>query len=98
MTLLDLPDRLMELFLRLPQDRPFTTAYARDQGARWTDLRRMVDEGLLRHPVKGLYSSAQLPDVKGLRATTPLRTACDLGRLLHRDQALAVVGRRPAEA
>jgi hypothetical protein len=27
--------------------------------------------------------------VDGLRVTTPLRTACDLGRLLHRDQALA---------
>ncbi len=27
----------------------------------------------------------------GLRVTTPLRTACDLGRLLHRDQALAAM-------
>ena len=28
-------------------------------------------------------------EVDGLRVTAPLRTACDLGRLLHRDQALA---------
>jgi len=28
-------------------------------------------------------------DVGGVRVTTPLRTACDLGRLLHRDQAFA---------
>ncbi|MFC5179011.1 hypothetical protein [Nocardioides taihuensis] len=28
-------------------------------------------------------------ELDGLRVTTPLRTACDLGRLLHRDQALA---------
>lgn len=27
----------------------------------------------------------------GLRVTSPLRTACDLGRLLHRDQALAAM-------
>jgi hypothetical protein len=29
--------------------------------------------------------------VGGIRTTTPLRTACDLGRLLHRDQALAAL-------
>jgi hypothetical protein len=29
--------------------------------------------------------------VKGLTVTTPLRTACDLGRLLHRDQALGAI-------
>lgn len=29
--------------------------------------------------------------VEGLRITTPLRTACDLGRLLHRDQAFAAM-------
>jgi hypothetical protein len=165
MMLPTLPDRLVELFLKLPRDRPFTTAAARSVGARWTDLRRLVAEGLLRHPVKGVYCSTQLPDdldhridvlrlvvpedcvvtdrtagwlwgapmilapgdhletpkvsvfappgrrlrngltdsgersfapgdvmtIKGLRVTTPLRTACDLGRLLHRDQALAAM-------
>lgn len=29
--------------------------------------------------------------IHGLRVTTPLRTACDLGRLLHRDQAIAAL-------
>lgn len=29
--------------------------------------------------------------IDGLRVTTPLRTACDLGRLLHRDQSLAAM-------
>lgn len=29
--------------------------------------------------------------IQGLRVTTPLRTACDLGRLLHRDQAIAAL-------
>jgi len=29
--------------------------------------------------------------VDGLRVTTPLRTACDVGRLLHRDQAIGVM-------
>jgi hypothetical protein len=29
--------------------------------------------------------------VSGLTVTTPLRTACDLGRLLHRDQAIAAL-------
>ena len=30
-------------------------------------------------------------EIGGLRVTTALRTACDLGRLLHRDQALAAL-------
>ena len=30
-------------------------------------------------------------EIDGLRVTTPLRTACDLGRLLHRDQAIAAL-------
>ena len=161
----ELPEQLIELYLKLPCDRPFTTALARDAGARWTDLRRLVAAGLLRHPVKGVYCSADLSDdldhridalclvvpedcvvtdrtagwlwgapmvlapgdhletpnvsvfappgrrlrngltdsgermlapfdvvtIRGLRVTTPLRTACDLGRLLHRDQALAAM-------
>lgn len=31
----------------------------------------------------------EVTEVLGLRVTTPLRTACDLGRLLHRDRAFA---------
>ena len=159
----DLPDELIELYLRLPQDKPFTTRRARESGARWVDLRRLVEAGPLRHPVRGVYcadaivddldhridvlrlvvpadcvvtdrtagwlwgaemvlapndhlvtprasvfappgrrlrnelaasgermlAEADILDLKGLLVTTPLRTACDLGRLLHRDQALA---------
>jgi hypothetical protein len=163
--LANLPDRLIEVYLKLPRDRPFTSATARALGAGWTDLRRLVTTGLLRHPVHGVYCSAGLSDdldhridvlrlvvpddcvvtdrtagwlwrapmilapgdhletprisvfappgrrlrnelvasgerslaardvmqIRGLRVTTPLRTACDLGRLLHRDQALAAM-------
>ena len=159
----DLPDELIELYLNLPQDKPFTTRHARETGARWADLRRLVDSGVLRHPVRGAYCNVTVPDdldhrievlrlvvpadcvvtdrtagwlwgaemilapndhlmtpkasvfappgrrlrnelaasgermladldirsLKGLLVTTPLRTACDLGRLLRRDQALA---------
>ncbi|MBD8869129.1 type IV toxin-antitoxin system AbiEi family antitoxin domain-containing protein [Nocardioides donggukensis] len=31
----------------------------------------------------------EITEIDGIRVTTPLRTACDLGRLLHRDQAMA---------
>jgi hypothetical protein len=36
-------------------------------------------------------SSADVSVIDGLRVTRPLRTACDLGRLLHRDQAIAAL-------
>jgi hypothetical protein len=35
--------------------------------------------------------SCDISEIDGLRVTTPLRTACDLGRLLHRDQAIAAL-------
>lgn len=34
---------------------------------------------------------ADILSIDGLRVTTSLRTACDLGRLLHRDQAIAAL-------
>ena len=36
-------------------------------------------------------ATRDLVHIDGLRVTTPLRTACDLGRLLHRDQAIAAL-------
>lgn len=36
-------------------------------------------------------AAADIVNINGLLATTPLRTACDLGRLLHRDQAMAAL-------
>ena len=36
-------------------------------------------------------SDEDVVSMSGLRVTSPLRTACDLGRLLHRDQAFAAM-------
>ena len=36
-------------------------------------------------------TDSDVVEVGGIPVTTPLRTACDLGRLLHRDQALAAL-------
>ena len=38
-----------------------------------------------------ILTSEDVALVEGIRVTTPLRTACDLGRLLHRDQAFAAM-------
>jgi hypothetical protein len=159
------PEAWVKKFLRLPGDRPFTSAEARALGVNYVDLRRFVEAGLLSHPIRGVYVSPALPEdldlriailklvvpkdcvvtdrtagwlwgagmilapgdhlevprvsvfcppglrlrnglsdsgermfapgdvveVDGLLVTAPLRTACDLGRLLHRDQALAAL-------
>lgn len=37
------------------------------------------------------FASHDVVEIDGMRVTTPLRTACDLGRLLHRDAALAAL-------
>jgi hypothetical protein len=37
------------------------------------------------------FSSRDVIEFNGLRVTSPLRTACDMGRLLHRDQAFAAL-------
>ena len=157
--------RLMGLMQRLPQDRPFTTAEATACGLSFRALRALVSEGLLTHPLRGVYHSSSIAEsltlrvqvlrlvvprhcvvtdrtaawlwgaervlppgahlaapqvslfcppgsrlrnklvdsgqrmlrlsdiesVEGLQVTTPLRTACDVGRLLHRDQAIGVL-------
>jgi hypothetical protein len=149
----------------LPLDRPFTTAMARDLGISRHRLDRWVADGVMKHPLRGVFHSADLVDdlelrlailglvvppdcvvtdrtagwlwganmilapndhlqvpsvhvfsppgyrlrnglvasgermlgasdvasLDGMRVTTPLRTACDLGRLLHKDQALAAM-------
>jgi len=151
---------------RLPVDRPFTTREARDFGLDPNALSKLVQHGLLRRVVRGVYVDAALPDsiahraralalavpeaavitdetaawlygidlypagdrfgpmprlqffrladhtrvrragvlsgrrmledvdlvsVGGIVATTPLRTACDLGRTLRRARALAAM-------
>ncbi len=47
----------------------------------------------LRNPLAAsgerMLADQDVTEVHGMRATTPIRTACDVGRLLHRDSALA---------
>jgi hypothetical protein len=157
--------RLLEVLSHLPADRPFTTSQASTRGVKPAELRAMVAQGLLRHPIRGLYVRPELEDdlalrirmlrlvvprdcvvtdraaawlwgasaalapgdhlvtppvsvfappgrrlrnglvdsgerrlgasdvseLEGLRVTSPLRTACDLGRLLPRDHSLAAM-------
>jgi hypothetical protein len=56
---------------------------------------RDADEGRLRNPLvasgERTVTSRDLVQVGGLLVTTPLRTALDLGRLRHRDQALSAL-------
>ena len=156
---------LLETRSRLPADRPFVTAEAIGTGLNYRQLRQLVAERLLAHPIRGVYAMPHLTDDLELRlamlrlvvppecvvtdrtaawlwgaqhalapnddlrtpqvsvfsppghrlrnglvdsgerrfgprdvvalgellVTSPLRTACDLGRLLHRDQAFAAM-------
>ena len=162
---IDLPDELIEALLRLPVDAPITSAEARELGVGYPQLRALVNRGVVKRPVHGVYAVATQPDtldfrvrvlklvvpescvvtdrtagwlwganmilapndhlvtprvsvfcppgcrlrralvasgerrlapgdvqeLDGLRVTTPLRTACDLGRLLPRNQAIAAL-------
>lgn len=52
----------------LPLDRPFTAATARaEAGIDYRTLKRLVDQGLLHHPIRGVYVAAQVPDSVDLR-------------------------------
>ncbi len=158
-------DALNLVVSSLPASRPFTRAEALERGVSSTQLRRVVEAGLLVHPMRGFFYRSTIEDslelrlsclrlvvpedcvitdrtaawlwgaetalapndhlavprvsvfcppgrrlrnslarsgerglarhdvseLDGLRVTTPLRTACDLGRLLHQDQALAAM-------
>lgn len=150
----------------IPVDRPFTRTEAADNGVSDRQLAAWCADGLVVHPIRGVYHAAQLPDglelrlgclrlvvpadgvvtdrtaawlhgasmvlapndhlvvppvslfrtapgyrlrngltrsgersfatgevvdLDGLRVTSRLRTTCDLGRLLHRDQAMAAM-------
>ncbi len=52
----------------LPLDAPFTRTQALDEGVPDARLRRFVDLGLLRRPIKGVYVASQLKDSPELRA------------------------------
>ncbi|QYJ04970.1 hypothetical protein KUV85_04585 [Nocardioides panacisoli] len=52
----------------LPLDRPFTAAEARrDGGLTYDVLAPLVARGFLRHPIRGVYVAAQVPDTLSLR-------------------------------
>jgi hypothetical protein len=64
----------------LPTDAPFTTAQARSAGVRRQVLTRLVEEGLLRRLLKGVYVATQVPDslqmrVKALSLVVPRGSA-----------------------
>ena len=46
----------------LPLDRPFTRAQARAAGLDPRRLRQLLDEGLLRRVLRGVYAASQAPD------------------------------------
>ena len=52
----------------LPLDRPFTRAQALAAGLSPSALTSLVQEGLLRRPLRGVYVAAQAPDTQLLRA------------------------------
>lgn len=52
----------------LPLTMPFTRAQARAEGVPDARLRRLVDRGLLRRPIKGVYVASQVSDSPKLRA------------------------------
>ncbi len=62
---------------------PHVSAFVRREGGRLRN--EMTDSGQRMMPASDIVEMA------GLRVTTPLRTACDLGRLLHRDHAFAAL-------
>lgn len=65
-TLLDLP--FLDSTFPLPLDRPFSLAMAAAEGLSPLNLTRLVDAGLLRRPVRGVYVASQAPDTIDLRA------------------------------
>jgi hypothetical protein len=51
----------------VPIDRPFTWAQARAEGVTARQLSTWVSQGLLLHPMRGVFHAAQLPDGLDLR-------------------------------
>lgn len=62
---------------------PALSVFDRKRGGRYRNELTRSGQRMMR--------TADLMDVDGLLVTTPLRTACDLGRLLKRDQAFAAL-------
>lgn len=69
MDLLDcLQHRRLDETFPLPADAPFTFAAARESGVSRRQLRDLVEHGLLRRPLRGVYVAAALRDDVALRA------------------------------
>lgn len=83
---MDLTEWLYRPFLDdtfpLPTDVPFTAATANTNGVGRRDLARLVQAGLLRHPIKNCYVPASLPD--------DIRTRCACLRLVVPPDAIVV--------
>ncbi len=60
------------------------------QVSAYLDRHRRLRNGIAQSGHRGLRPE-DIVDFGGLRVTTPIRTAWDLGRLLHRDQAFAAM-------
>ncbi len=61
---------LTDLTSLLPPDEPFTPAMARAAGIGRSALERMLRDGLLRRPLRGVYVSTSAEDTPSLRAAT----------------------------
>src|SRR3546814_20371613 len=63
-------DQPLAHWLPLPSDLPFTRREALAHGLTDRDLRRLVEQGLLRRPLRGVFVDARLPDTLDLRVAT----------------------------
>ena len=59
----------------LPLDAPFTTAEALAEGVTAKQLTRLVRDGYLRRPLKGVYLAAQVEDTKEMRGRVVSKVA-----------------------
>lgn len=60
-------DIFLDSSVGIPVDRPFTHAQARSEGITPRQLGLWVTQGLLIHPMRGVFHAAQLPDGLELR-------------------------------
>jgi hypothetical protein len=72
--LLTAAGRLDDTFL-LPPDQPFTLAAAHAAGLSRHAVRTLLDRGLIRRVIKGVYAGSHLPDTIELRARSLLLVA-----------------------
>lgn len=64
---LDRTGRHLDLHAPVPIDQPFTWSQAQACGVSRRQLDAWVAVGVLRHPLRGVFHAAQLPDTLDLR-------------------------------